>query len=80
MKGITMNEKSISELFAEYDEITKQIGQVEFLIKDGQTYPSVGMNVIIDLELEKWQIRRAINSVFVKQEQKKPLWKRIFKK
>lgn len=75
-----MNEKSLAELFTDYDTITKQIGQVEFLIKDGQTYPSVGMNVIIDLELDKWKIRRAINSAIVKQEQEKSLFQRIFKK
>ena len=75
-----MNKKTIAELFAEYDQIVKHIGQVEYLIKQGETYPSVGMNVIIDLELEKWQVRREINSIFREQEQEKPLWKRIFRK
>jgi hypothetical protein len=75
-----MNKQSIADLFREYDQITKHIGQVEHLINTNQTYPSVGMNVIVELELDKWQIRRQINSVFTEQAQEKSLWKRIFKK
>ncbi len=80
MKGIIMNATLIQEMFKEYDSLTVEIARIEALASSLTVYPSTVISDLTGLHLQKWNVRRRINSAFTELEQEKPLWKRIFKK
>lgn len=72
---------SIADLFDAYDAVCATIAIIESNVQTHKIYyPSVAINVLTELHLEKWQLRRQLNAAFAEQEKAKSLWKRIFKK
>lgn len=72
---------SIADLFAQYDAVTGKIAIIEENVKtDKSYYPSVVMSELVDLHLEKWHLRRQLNTAYAEQDKAKSLWNRIFKK
>ncbi len=72
---------SIADLFDQYDAVTAMIAIIQANVETNKfRYPSLVMNELTELHLEKWQLRRQLNTAFAEQEKAKSLWKRIFKK